>query len=106
MDTAGWLEPDEVKASSPVLKGEGSREAPDLPDNIANWLIERGSDVVLVNPMTTKRYKENRDNSPSKRGPKDAIIISDVISRGYYTTFRPSDEIFRRFQVLVKNREH
>ncbi|GMA59633.1 hypothetical protein GCM10025859_00730 [Alicyclobacillus fastidiosus] len=74
--------------------------------NIANWLIERGIDAVLVNPMTTKRNKENRDNSPSKSDPKDAIIIADVISRGYYTAFRPSDEVFRRLQVLVKNREH
>ena len=28
--------------------------------NIANWLMEKGIDVVLVNPLTTKRNKENR----------------------------------------------
>ncbi|MFC5452378.1 IS110 family transposase [Paenibacillus aestuarii] len=30
--------------------------------NIANRLVEQGIDVALVNPMTTKRNKENRDN--------------------------------------------
>ncbi len=56
--------------------------------NIANWLVERGIEVVLVNPMTTKRNKENRDNSPSKSDPKDALVIADVVSRGFYTAFR------------------
>ena len=29
---AEWLEPDDGKLSRPVLRGEGSRKAPDLPD--------------------------------------------------------------------------
>jgi transposase len=74
--------------------------------NIANWLMDRGIDVVLVNPATTKRNKENRDNSPSKSDPKDALVIADVVSRGYYTPYKPSDELFQRLRVLVKNREH
>ena len=73
--------------------------------NIANWLVEQGIDVVLVNPLTTKRNKENRDNSPSKSDPKDALVIADVVSRGYYTPFTPSDEIFQRLRAIVKNRE-
>jgi transposase len=43
--------------------------------NIANWLVKQGIDVVLINPMTTKRNKENRDNSPSKNDPKDALVM-------------------------------
>ncbi|WP_238413444.1 IS110 family transposase [Alicyclobacillus sp. TC] len=43
--------------------------------NLANWLVKQGIDVVLVNPLTTKRNKENRDNSPSKNDPKDALVI-------------------------------
>jgi hypothetical protein len=29
----------------------------------------------MVNPAATKRNKENRDNSPSKSDPKDALVI-------------------------------
>jgi transposase len=52
--------------------------------NLANWLSDKGINVVMVNPATTKRNKENRDNSPSKSDPKDALVIADVVSRGYY----------------------
>jgi transposase len=68
--------------------------------------VLQGIDVVLVNPMTTKRNKENRDNSPSKSDPKDALVIADAVSRGYYTTFSPKEETYRRIRVLVTNREH
>jgi transposase len=56
--------------------------------------------------MTTKRNKENRDNPPSKSDPKDALVIADVVSRGFYTAFRHTDDSFQRLRVLVKNREH
>jgi transposase len=56
--------------------------------------------------MTTKRNKENRDNSPSKNDPKDALVIADAVSRGFYTPFSPKDEAFRRIRVMVTNREH
>ncbi len=55
--------------------------------NLANWLLEQRFSVVLVNPITTKRNKENRDNSPSKSDPKDALVIADVVSRGYYSEY-------------------
>ena len=74
--------------------------------NLANWLVNQGIDVALVNPMTTKRNKENRDNSPSKNDPKDALVIADAVSRGYYTPFSPKEEAFRRIRVVVTNREH
>lgn len=74
--------------------------------NIAHWLVNQGIDVVLVNPMTTKRNKENRDNSPSKSDPKDALVIADAVSRGFYTPFSPKEEAFRRIRVIVTNREH
>jgi hypothetical protein len=45
----------------------------------------------MVNPDTTKRNKENRDNSPSKSDPKDALVIADVISRGYYYEYTRID---------------
>ncbi len=74
--------------------------------SVSNWLMDRGIEVVLVNPATTKRNKENRDNSPSKNDPKDALVIADVVSRGYYTPYKPSDELFQRLRILVRNREH
>lgn len=52
--------------------------------NLANWLADRKLHAVMVNPATTKRNKENRDNSPSKNDPKDALIIADAVSRGFY----------------------
>ena len=52
--------------------------------NLANWLSDKGINVVMVNPATTKRNKENRDNCPSKNDPKDALVIADVVSRGFY----------------------
>lgn len=30
--------------------------------NLANWLSDKGINVVMVNPATTKRNKENQDN--------------------------------------------
>ncbi|MGO4350020.1 IS110 family transposase [Paenibacillus sp. MCAF9] len=74
--------------------------------NLAHWLMKQGISVVLVNPMTTKRNKENRDNSPSKNDPKDALVIADAVSRGFYTLFSPKEEAFRRLRVIVTNREH
>lgn len=43
--------------------------------NLANWLANKGKEVVMANPATTKRNKGNRDNSPSKSDPKDALVI-------------------------------
>lgn len=73
--------------------------------NLADWLVKRDIEVVLVNPATTKRNKENRDNTPSKSDPKDALVIADAVSRGYYTTYQQQDEVFQRLRVLVRNRE-
>ncbi len=41
---------------------------------------------------TTKRNKENRDNTPSKSNPKDAAVIARV-SRdvGFYSPYEPRD---------------
>ncbi|PZD95757.1 IS110 family transposase [Paenibacillus sambharensis] len=73
--------------------------------NLANWLLQQGIEVVLVNPVTTHRNKENRDNSPSKNDPKDALVIADVVSRGYYTEYSPHAAVFRRLKTLMSDRE-
>ena len=73
--------------------------------NFANWLHEQNHDVVLVNPVTTHRNKENRDNSPSKNDPKDAIIIADLVSRGYYTEYAPQEKVFEQLKTVMSDRE-
>jgi transposase len=74
--------------------------------NVANWLLQQGIEGVLVNPVTTHRNKENRDNSPSKNDPKDALVIADVVSRGYYTDYTPQAEVFERIKTTMSNREY
>lgn len=73
--------------------------------NLANWLVNSKTQVVLVNPATTKRNKENRDNTPSKSDPKDAAVIVDMVGRGYYTPYEPRDPLFQRLNVLVRARD-
>lgn len=73
--------------------------------NLANWLLQQGIEVALVNPMTTHRNKENRDNSPSKNDPKDALTIADVVCRGFYTEYSPQTETFERLKTVMSNRE-
>jgi transposase len=74
--------------------------------NLAHWLLERDIPVLLVNPVTTHRNKENRDNSPSKNDPKDALVIADLVSRGYYTDFIPQAGAFERMKRLMHDREY
>jgi transposase len=73
--------------------------------NLANWLVEQGLNVVLVNPVTTKRNKENRDNCPSKSDPKDALVIADVVSRGYYSEYTKQSHFFERLRIVMSDRE-
>ncbi|MFM9282206.1 IS110 family RNA-guided transposase [Paenibacillus jiagnxiensis] len=73
--------------------------------NLANWLREQEITVVLVNPVTVHRNKENRDNSPSKNDPKDALNIADVVSRGFYTDYTPETAVFERLKTVMRDRE-
>jgi transposase len=73
--------------------------------NLANWLLDKGINVVLVNPATTKRNKENRDNTPSKSDPKDALVIADVVSRGYYSDYKRQEHVFQRLKTIMSDRE-
>jgi transposase len=73
--------------------------------NLANWLANKGLNVVMVNPATTKRNKENRDNSPSKSDPKDALVIADVVCRGYYYDYTRQASVFQRLRTVMSDRE-
>ncbi|MFC6233435.1 IS110 family transposase, partial [Paenibacillus allorhizosphaerae] len=73
--------------------------------NLANWLVIKEINVVLVNPVTTKRNKENRDNSPSKSDPKDALVIADVVSRGFYYEYTQQSLVFQKLRTVMSDRE-
>ncbi len=73
--------------------------------NLANWLTNKGMNVVLVNPATTKRNKENRDNCPSKSDPKDALVIADVVCRGYYYEYTRQTYVFQKLRTMMSDRE-
>jgi transposase len=73
--------------------------------SLANRLVEKDVNVVLVNPATTKRNKENRDNCPSKSDPKDALVIADVVSRGYYYENIRQATHFQRLRTIMSDRE-
>lgn len=73
--------------------------------NLANWLTSKGMNVVLVNPATTKRNKENRDNCQSKSDPKDALVIADIVSRGYYYDYTKQTLVYQRLRTIMSDRE-
>jgi len=72
---------------------------------LAKWLLNNSHEVVQVNPLTTKRNKENRDNKPSKNDPKDAITIADSISRGFYSEWVWSEGVYRQLRCAVNEQE-
>lgn len=72
---------------------------------LAMWLQNHNQDVVQVNPLTVKRNKENRDNKPSKNDAKDAIIIADSISRGFYSDWVWCDGIYLKLRSAVNEQE-
>lgn len=58
----------------------------------ANWLMNRGIIVVLVNPYHTKKLKELDDNSQTKSDIKDALTIARLVKDGrYFETYLPHD---------------
>jgi transposase len=74
--------------------------------NLADWLAAQGSEVVLANPLTVKRNKENRDNSQSKNDIKDSLVIADCVSRGFYSAYDPNAEIYQRIRIVMNDREY
>ncbi|MGL4819847.1 MAG: IS110 family transposase [Bacilli bacterium] len=51
----------------------------------ANFLKENNLKYVVVNPMHVKKSKELDDNTPSKRDPKDAVVIAKLVKDGRYS---------------------
>lgn len=74
--------------------------------NLADWLHHKGIEVVLVNPMVTKRNKENRDNRPSKSDDKDAVVIAEAVSRAFYSDIVRHEAIYGKLRAAVNEREY
>ncbi len=69
------------------------------------WLKDRSLEVVLLNPHLVKKNKENRDNTPSKSDIKDALVIADMVKKGYYSVIKDTIDVFVELRVLMANRE-
>jgi transposase len=71
---------------------------------LAYWWEENEGPVVLVNPMHTNRAKELEDNSPLKSDPKDAEVISGLVSDGKFLECHLPRGVFATLRNLVMQR--
>jgi transposase len=53
---------------------------------LAHFMRARGAELVQVNPLHTKRFKEVTDNSPNKTDQKDPKVIADIVAMGRFLT--------------------
>ncbi|MBE9594866.1 MAG: transposase, partial [Proteobacteria bacterium] len=47
---------------------------------LIHYMVNRGIQMVQVNPLHTKKVKEMRGNSPNKNDRKDPKVIADIIA--------------------------
>jgi transposase len=73
--------------------------------NLAYFLIAKGYDFVLVNPMHVKKSKELDDNSPTKNDTKDAKVIAQLIKDGRYSVPNLLEGIYAELREGVKIRD-
>lgn len=78
--------------------------------NLARYLIDKGIEVVTVNPMHVKKVKELDDNSQTKTDEKDAMLISNLVKNVRYSKPNLLDGVYaelrnaKRFRkILVKD---
>lgn len=53
---------------------------------LAHFMRARGAEIVQVNPLHTKRFKEVTDNSPNKTDQKDPKVVADLIAMNRFLT--------------------
>jgi len=53
---------------------------------LTHFMRARGAELVQINPLHTKRFKEVTDNSPNKTDQKDPQVIADLISMDRFLT--------------------
>ncbi|WP_339212645.1 IS110 family transposase [Ornithinibacillus sp. FSL M8-0202] len=73
--------------------------------SLAYFLVAKGYDFVVVNPMHVKKSKELDDNSPTKNDTKDARVIGQLIKDGRYSVPNLLDGIYAELREGVKLRD-
>ncbi|NPC90741.1 IS110 family transposase [Bacillus sp. WMMC1349] len=73
--------------------------------SLAYFLVEKGYDFVMVNPMHVKKSKELDDNSPTKNDTKDARVIGQLIKDGRYSVPNLLDGVYAELREGVKLRD-
>lgn len=73
--------------------------------SLAYFLVAKGYDFVVVNPMHFKKSKELDDNSPTKNDTKDARVIGQLIKDGRYSVPNLLDGIYAELREGVKLRD-
>lgn len=73
--------------------------------SLAYFLVAKGYDFVVVNPMHVKKSKELDDNSPTKNDTKDARVIDQLIKDGRYSVSNLLDGIYAELREGVKLRD-
>lgn len=77
----------------------------DFWKSLAYYLVARGFDFVLVNPMHVKKSKELDDNSPTKNDTKDAKVIAQLIKDGRYSVPNLVNGTYAELRECVKVRD-
>ena len=70
--------------------------------SLAYFLVAKGYDFVVVNPMHVKKSKELDDNSPTKNDTKDARVIAQLIKDGRYSVPNLLDGVYAELREGVK----
>ena len=73
--------------------------------SLAYFLVAKGYDFVVVNPMHVKKSKELDDNSPTKNDTKDARVIGQLIKDGRYSVPNLLDGVYAELREGVKLRD-
>jgi transposase len=74
--------------------------------NLAQFLIDSGTKIVLVNPHHVKRTKELDDNSQTKNVRKDPKTIAKLVIQGRYTTPYIPEGIYSDLRIAIDMREN
>lgn len=71
---------------------------------LAEYLMDRGYDLVLVNPMHVKKSREFADNSPSKNDRKDPYTIAKLIRDNNFLTPLKKNGVYAELEEYGKTR--
>lgn len=71
---------------------------------LIHFIRQQGWEVRWVNPVHTYRMKEIHNNTPDKNDPKDAYIISELMSMGKVLRYNNRGTLAEELQSLHRHR--